>query len=165
MHHTITLLSAQAHSCQQSNAFEVISKESVTCGFSSLGPECWGLMLLQSEHEKCVACQTVLLKYFHKWLKVCKIKDTWIIFVGGDCFTSNIVQQCVQGYICFFFPLAAVVHKWRGFLFLWIPLTSGLAGHDCASSLLPTHSPYHSHLCEHSEGIQILLMTTPNISS
>ena len=62
-------------------------------------------MLLQSEHEKCVACQTVLLKYFHKWLKVCKIKDTWVIFVGGDCFTSNIVQQCVQGYICFFFSL------------------------------------------------------------
>ena len=54
----------------------------------------------------------------------------------------------------YFVPLVAMVHQWRGYLFLWISLTLGLAGYDCAPPLLPTHPSYRSYLYEHSEGMQ-----------
>ena len=57
-------------------------------------------------------------------------------------------------YVCILLPLVAMVCQWRGYLFLWISLTPGLAGYHCAPPLLPTHPSYHSHLYEHSEGIQ-----------
>ena len=55
-------------------------------------------------------------------------------------------------YKCCLFPLAAMVHQWRGSLFHWTSPTSGLAGHGCTVSLFPTHPPYHNHLSGHSEG-------------
>ena len=50
------------------------------------------------------------------------------------------------------FPLAAMVHQWRGSLFHWTSPTPGLAGHGCTTLLLPTHPPHHNHLSGHSEG-------------
>ena len=74
MHRTVTLSSAQARNCQQSNAyFEGVSLESVPCGFGSLVPECCPSMLLQLECENCVAHQKFSLKYFRKQLKIRKI--------------------------------------------------------------------------------------------
>ena len=75
-HRTVTLSSAQAHCCHQSSAyFKSISLEGVPCGFGSLALGYCPSMLLQSEHENCVMCQNLSLKYFHKQLKIRKIKD------------------------------------------------------------------------------------------
>ena len=71
---TFTLLSAWAHSCQQSNAyFKGISLERLPCGFSSLAPGML-IVLCCSCSENHVVCQKFLLKYFCKQLKFAKLK-------------------------------------------------------------------------------------------
>ena len=100
-----------------------------------------------------VSSHDIYYSSFPVTLPTQKLVVLLIIVVGGDCFTSTIAM-CTMYYVCILFPLVAMVHQWRGFLFLWISLTPGLAGYDCAPPLLPTHPSYHSHLYEHSEGIQ-----------
>ena len=100
-----------------------------------------------------VSSHDIYYSSFPVTLPTQKLVVLLIIVVGGDCFTSNITV-CTMCYVCILFPLVAMVHQWRGFLFLWISLTPGLVGYDCAPPLLPTHPSYHSYLHEHSEGIQ-----------
>ena len=73
-----TLLSTQAHCCQQSNAyFEGISMERVPCRFCSLALGCCPSTVLQSEHEQCVCCvsQKIFSEIFLQMRKICKIRD------------------------------------------------------------------------------------------
>ena len=90
----------------------------------------------------------------------------WLVRIGVVVIVSFTLREpIVQAkaskvnscqYLCFLacssFPLAAMVHQWRGFLFHWTSPTSGLTGHGCTTPLLPPHPPHHNHLSGHSEG-------------